>query len=169
MQCPGCNTNLDTITYEGITIETCPGCGGEWLDGGELRQVVRAREVRFDKDERRAIAAATKITGVDLQAVDRNLPCPKCDGRTDAVNYGGDTGIIIDRCPSCKGVWLDTGELEKVQMLVEGWEDGLPDDLKKHGARLHQVAEEVREQSKVKISRFGFVNAIINGVLDLGV
>lgn len=28
-------------------------------------------------------------------------------------------GIIIDRCPACKGVWLDGGEIEKLRELLE--------------------------------------------------
>lgn len=168
MQCPTCSTTLTTIDYEGIKIETCPGCEGQWLDAGELGHIARAREVRFDEEERRAIAAACKITPVVLEHHDRDLACPRCGGRTDAINYGGDSGIIIDKCPACVGIWLDAGELEKIQMLVEGWEDGLPEDLRKHGPRLRQIAEEVKERGRVRISRFGFVNAIINGILDIG-
>jgi len=28
--------------------------------------------------------------------------------------------LVIDRCPQCKGVWLDGGELEKLKNDVEG-------------------------------------------------
>ncbi|MHC4067143.1 MAG: TFIIB-type zinc ribbon-containing protein [Planctomycetota bacterium] len=167
MKCPGCDGGLKSITYEGIRIETCPGCGGEWLDEGELGHVNRAREVRFDKEERRAVAETVKIKGVKLADVDRDLACPKCGGQTDAINYGGDTGIIIDRCTSCGGIWLDAGEVEKIQMVIEGWQDGLPDDLAKYGPRLRQVAEEVDRRDDVTVSRVGFVNAIINGILDV--
>jgi Zn-finger nucleic acid-binding protein len=114
-----------------------------------------------------AVAAATKISGVKLDDADRDLECPKCGGRTDAVNYGGDTGIVIDRCTGCRSIWLDAGELEKVQMVVEAWEDGLPEDLKRFGPRLRQVADEVDEKTSFKGSRFAFVNAIINGILDV--
>ncbi len=168
MECPSCKNSLRTIMYEGIQIETCDACQGEWLDAGELKHIVQVRETRFDEQERRAVAAAVKITGVDVKQADRDLVCPKCSDRTDAINYGGDTGIVIDRCPGCGGIWLDGGEMEKIQMVVEGWKDGLPEDLKKHGARLRQVAAEVKEGGKVKISRIGFVNAIINGILDIG-
>jgi Zn-finger nucleic acid-binding protein len=27
--------------------------------------------------------------------------------------------ISIDQCPSCKGVWLDAGELEKIKEKIE--------------------------------------------------
>lgn len=167
MYCPQCHALLKTIEYEGVEIETCSGCQGEWLDDGELGHVAQAREVLFNKEERRAIAAATKISGVRLEDVDRDLTCPKCGGQTDAINYGGDTGIIIDRCTGCRGIWLDRGELEKIQMLVEGWDDGLEDDLKQYGPRLREVADEVARKDDVKVSRFRFVNAIINGVVDI--
>jgi len=167
MICPNCQDGLHTIDYEGIRVETCGGCNGEWLDEGEIGQIVRIREVKFDPEERRAIAESTTITGVVLEDVDHDLKCPKCDGTTDPVNYGGDTGIIIDRCTSCHGVWLDGGELEKVQMLIEGWDDALPDDLKKHGPKLRDVAADWDEADDVRVSRFRFVNAAINGILDL--
>lgn len=165
MYCPNCKSLLAAIEYEGITIETCSSCGGEWLDAAELGHIVKAREVRFDEDERRAIAAATKITPVNVKREDRDLACPKCNGQTDAINYGGDTGIVIDKCTSCDGIWLDQGELEKIQMLVEGWDDGLPDDMAKYGPRLRQIESKVDQAAKFKGSRFRFINSMINGVL----
>ena len=167
MKCPKCDSSLTTITYEGIRLESCPGCQGEWLDDSELLQVTRAREERFDPQERRAVAEATKVKGVILENVDRDLTCPKCGGQTDPINYGGNTGLIIDRCTQCHGIWLDGGELEKIQMLVEGWEDGLDDDLAKYGKKLRDVARDVDRSDDCAPSRVGFVNAIINGILDV--
>jgi Zn-finger nucleic acid-binding protein len=166
MKCPHCRKPLRTITYEGIHIESCDACEGEWLDSDELLHVVQAREALFNEQERNAIAAAPSVKGVKLADVDRDLVCPKCGGQTDAVNYGGNTGIIIDRCTGCQGIWLDGSELEKIQMLIEGWEHGLPEMLAKHGPRLRQIAEEQALKAHVRVSRFGFVNALINGILD---
>ncbi len=167
MNCPQCKAELETIAYEGIQIETCPSCHGEWLDDSELGHVVRTREKRFTEDERRAVAAAKRITGIKPKDVDRDLICPKCGGTTDAIHYGTDSGIVIDRCTSCRGIWLDGGELERVQALVEHWEDGLEGDLAKHGDRLRRIADEVEQRSTVNVSRFAFMNAIINGILDI--
>ena len=44
MQCPNCSSTLETINYEGIKIETCPGCEGQWLDSGELERIQMAVE-----------------------------------------------------------------------------------------------------------------------------
>jgi len=170
MICPNCQAHLQTIDYEGISIESCSECGGEWLDDAEIGKIVRIREVRFDPEERRAIAESTTITGVVLQDVDRDLKCPKCGGTTDAVNYGGDTGIIIDRCTTCLGIWLDADELEQIQMVIEGWDDALPGDLQKHGPKLRNIAVKADETDDVGISRLPligrFINSAINGILD---
>ena len=63
-------------------------------------------------------------------------------------------------------MWVDKGELEKVQQLVEGWDDQLPDDLKKYGPKLREVAVRIDSEDDVQVSRFSLVNALINGVLD---
>lgn len=171
MRCPNCGHTLRSIQYEGVDVETCEGCGGEWLDRDELEKVTRIREVKFDELERRAIAESTTIMGVSLRDANRDLVCPKCGGTTDAINYGGDTGIILNRCTGCGGFWLDASELEKVQMLVERWEDGLPDDLKKYGQTLRDVEVRLDGEDDVSVSRLPligrFINVFINGILDL--
>ncbi len=39
MKCPKDGYDLATSTYHGVQIETCPHCGGMWLDAGELDAV----------------------------------------------------------------------------------------------------------------------------------
>jgi Zn-finger nucleic acid-binding protein len=44
------------------------------------------------------------------------MNCPVCDDtRMREVEKNG---ILIDVCPTCKGVWLDRGELEKLMQDV---------------------------------------------------
>jgi Zn-finger nucleic acid-binding protein len=39
MKCPKDGYDLASSTYHGVQIETCPRCGGMWLDAGELDAV----------------------------------------------------------------------------------------------------------------------------------
>ncbi len=39
MKCPKDGHDLATRQYHGVQIETCPHCGGIWLDPGELEAV----------------------------------------------------------------------------------------------------------------------------------
>ena len=167
MQCPKCQQPLTGIDYQGVHIETCPQCGGDWLDAGQLGNIVRARQARFTKEECVAVAQAAKITGTKLTTLDRHLTCPQCGGTTHPVNYGDDTGLIIDECAGCNGVWLDKGELDKIEELVEGWDDELPDDLAHYGPKLRQVESDVNQFETVHISHFRLINTMINGILDL--
>jgi Zn-finger nucleic acid-binding protein len=166
MQCPKCHQPMQGIDYEGVHIETCPACGGDWLDAGELDSIVRAREVRFDQKECLAIAQATKISHVKLATLNRHLTCPRCGGTTHPINYGDDSGLIIDKCAQCGGVWLEKGEIEKIQELVEGWEDELPEDLAQYGPKLRQVAVDVDQDLYVHISHFRLIDSLINGIMD---
>jgi Zn-finger nucleic acid-binding protein len=38
--------------------------------------------------------------------------CPRCQS-AELAELDRD-GVTIDRCPSCRGIWLDRGELEKL-------------------------------------------------------
>lgn len=39
------------------------------------------------------------------------MNCPKCEREMDVKNYG-DTEV--DKCPECRGIYFDQGELEKL-------------------------------------------------------
>ena len=173
MHCPACDATLTTVTYEGIDVEHCNVCGGCWLDADELGRIVSLREKRFTAAQRSAIDTAGRIPGIPVDDIERDIVCPGCKASTGPINYGGDTGIIINRCPQCRGIWLDVGELEHIQMLVEAWKDGLPDDLRTYRPMLDRVAEELDASNQVTVSTLplvaGFINAAINGVLDIKV
>lgn len=42
------------------------------------------------------------------------MKCPKCGSNLEEIVH---EEIMIDRCPECKGIWLDKGELE---LLTQG-------------------------------------------------
>lgn len=39
MKCPKDGYDLTSSTYHGVQIESCPHCGGMWLDAGEIEAV----------------------------------------------------------------------------------------------------------------------------------
>ncbi|HXV50402.1 MAG TPA: zf-TFIIB domain-containing protein [Candidatus Binatia bacterium] len=39
MKCPRCGESLKARSFQKIEIDQCSGCGGIWLDAGELEQV----------------------------------------------------------------------------------------------------------------------------------
>ena len=64
------------------------------------------------KDELRAKLEAeekSKAGATRAKAMNGTMKCPKCDTRLATVAY---KGVEIDRCESCRGIFLDDGELE---------------------------------------------------------
>lgn len=168
MNCPRCGGGLRDVEYEGAIINTCDACGGELMGAETLRYIVRRREMRFDPALSQLLAHHKPRFGLTPGTEHPSLTCPGCGGAMRWANYGGDTGIIVDRCEQCHAVFLDHEELEKVQLVLEQWEDEAP-------ARLRAVAHEVTEARRTAAeatsrafsgSRFAFVNAVINRLLD---
>ncbi len=48
------------------------------------------------------------------------LTCPSCTTTLVPVDR---SGVLIDACPSCRGIWLDRGELDKLIALEQSSED----------------------------------------------
>ena len=164
MNCPRCGGGLATIEYEGAKIETCTGCGGEWLDDGELGQIVRAVEETFPQEMRDSLDAINESIFTIDDEVENQVSCPKCSGVTlNRFNYACSSGIAIDKCPECGGIWLDRDEIENVQILVEEWESKVAEDIETFAPMLQKLKQEgeQREAESVNISRFGFVNAVL--------
>lgn len=168
MHCPTCNARLRAVSYEGQQIHTCDACGGEFLGPDELRQIVATTRMRFGAEWQKLVAGRTPRFGVPAEEMERSLDCPACAKSMTPINYAGDTEVYIDRCGACGGVWLDRDELEKVQVICEQASKTDSTKIRSLWARL----EESRSSAAAKTggafsgSRFSFVNAIINRVLD---
>lgn len=91
-QCPGCETAM-IAQRDGKTlvVDFCAGCGGLWLDKGELE----AEGARLPDDLPRVTAAKPRT-------------CPRCVKPLDTVKG---REVELDLCPGCGGVFLDRGEL----------------------------------------------------------
>ena len=121
MNCPHCSISLVPESYEGVTIDRCSSCQGTWLDAGELTHIVETHEVTISQEiVRETLALATG--DVSSTGVRTLVPCPKCDGPMNPINYDHTSGVIIDHCPLGHGNWLDASELEKVQAHREYWD-----------------------------------------------
>ncbi len=120
MRCVRCPIDLTPEIYEGTQIDRCARCKGVWLDSGELTKIVDTIGVAIPEAVLRdTLAVAFKGVPQDEQ---RSLErCPKCDAAMEAINYDYASGIVLDRCPSGHGTWLDGGELEKIQAHSEHW------------------------------------------------
>ena len=68
----------------------------------------KCKKIRKELDQTRADELQQKQKEVHW------MKCPKCGSDLEEINYHR---VMIDRCNACKGIWLDSGELE---LLTEG-------------------------------------------------
>lgn len=108
MKCPRCQSKVETRSTGGVEIDECSSCQGIWLTADELRRL----KDETDKD----------LAWMDFELwkhperfrVDsKRIQCPTCATALVAIDYD-DTGVEVDFCTECRGVWLDGGELEKI-------------------------------------------------------
>lgn len=111
MNCPKCGKKLHPMTLEGVDFDYCTACKGMW----------------FDKDEMAAMADLPadipKPGDVKGTAVWTKLPCPRCLTVLKEMNLVADDDLRIDHCPRCQGIWLDKGELKRVEKIAARIED----------------------------------------------
>jgi hypothetical protein len=62
-------------------------------------------------------ACAKEIETRLSAASEQTRPCPLDKTTMEKEVVGG--SIVIDRCPTCKGIWLDAGELEQIRRSAE--------------------------------------------------
>lgn len=166
MVCPRCQGSLKDVLYEGVRVDTCPGCKGEWLDAGELKSIVDNWEKRFSPAEIKQLEAIDRAD-FTLDRDHSTLECPHCPkGRLERFNYASTSGIALDKCPACGGIWFDDQELERVQILAEEWSKKLGSDLAQYGDLYRKVRDRVEERvdSSVSVSRFGVFNSILKRI-----
>jgi uncharacterized protein len=81
------------MPLRGVEADRCVGCGGLWFDGGELGKAARGP------------LPTMKPLGVSKRA------CPHC---LVAMQVGRAADVEVDRCATCKGVYLDAGEFVRL-------------------------------------------------------
>jgi uncharacterized protein len=67
------------------------------------------------KKQKLALSEAKRLLEEQKEELKRThwMHCPKCGMNLHTINY---KGVQVDRCFSCKGTWLDEGELEKIAL-----------------------------------------------------
>ena len=117
MLCPSCATEMIEKEYAGVSIDICAGCEGVWTDKGELGKIVSNKEEEFDPDK----VIETFKNRWTPRETSSDKVCPQCHQKMKEFNYA-DTGIMLDRCVNGHGIWLDSDELEKVQIVMEEYD-----------------------------------------------
>ncbi len=146
-RCPTCESaplRSRALQGNGLSALECNRCGGLWL-GAEA--FARLRETTLASADPNPDAAAIRADAKERRSTGNGRGpqyrrCPLCAVRMNRMNYGKQSGILLDRCPA-HGLWFDGDELDAVLRWV-----------RLGGERLaaERDAREVRE--KASLARF---------------
>ncbi len=136
----------------GTEMDRCSSCRGLWLDGGEL--------------------AALLGTPADLPPGEAGRPtnrgCPRCGVGLSERRYRRDSEVLVDACAKCGGVFLDAGELPRVEALSQGLDDPFPPARLARLERRSRSWEEASRRAGVEkpawkaplVSRLGYLQRV---------
>jgi Zn-finger nucleic acid-binding protein len=119
-ECPRCAVALVAGVLQQVPVSRCPRCRGLWLEAHALEAA------------RDAADADLATLGVELWSdpeqfrhAPRSGRCPTGDGALHALEYGH-TGVTVDYCDACFGVWFDEREFERIVSALEREVDQRP-------------------------------------------
>ena len=114
MNCPDCLNHLTGVEFRGIRVEECTACHGRWFAREELTKAKNnvdedLRWLDFDPFDRAAEQYAVPS---------EKKSCPHCRLTMDSLTYAG-SGVVVNRCQQCRGVWVHHDEFEKIIQYLE--------------------------------------------------
>lgn len=114
MICPRTGTELKTINVGKVPVYVSNKCGGVFLENQTLKM--------FEcPNEKRGNALVNHLSQFHSEPLnlDHRVSCPACPDTVMLRRYYSPLhSVEIDECPGCGGIWLDTGELAKLQALM---------------------------------------------------
>ena len=106
MDCPVCKNAMITLELADVEIDHCTGCGGIWLDAGELELLLG------DPEKAKHLLDSFKI---DSDCTEKRRKCPICLKKMQKIIVGPSTpALLIDKCRRGDGLWFDKGELLRI-------------------------------------------------------
>ncbi len=129
--CPRCSHSLTALPFGSVVLDGCNECGGIWFDHGELNKLTRDPSVGL-----------MAVESVFRQALSADAPsgqmlCPVCSTALKPFSFPHTPGVELDACHTCKGIWLDDGELQ--QIAARRASDGQAQSTSPTEARREQV------------------------------
>lgn len=107
VNCPRCLSLLDEIyAPEGVLVDFCRSCKGSWYDKGELLFLSKRPRQLGPLLERPLISPRPS-----------EFRCPRCQAPMEAGGLGS-PDLLVDRCPTCGGLWLDAKERAKLDEIA---------------------------------------------------
>lgn len=110
MKCPRCNTQLEEVELEDIKVDFCNSCEGLFYEKNELQSVIQ----NTIEDNDGALNNYLQVIEKEEELLDSEICCPEDGKSMKTLEYPEGSGIILDLCTECQGIWADNKETEKI-------------------------------------------------------
>ncbi|MBN1589947.1 MAG: zf-TFIIB domain-containing protein [Pirellulales bacterium] len=112
MKCPNCNLQLRRILYEGMPVFRCMRCHGYLLGERRLEGIKSSPLTSIEQLKQEVINEAQADT-------EKPIRCPRCLRKMEKRFIEEPAALHVDACRECGHVWLDGGELARLQLSHE--------------------------------------------------
>ncbi len=112
MKCPVCQTTLARVKYESFRIQKCPKCHGHLLARKRLESIKRHPGNSVTELKKEVLEEAAPDTK-------QKIRCPRCRLSMKKRFLDAPASVHFDFCQSCDVIWLDGGELARIQLTYE--------------------------------------------------
>jgi Zn-finger nucleic acid-binding protein len=141
-KCPKCGSELKEKVIGSVSVDECESCKGIWFERGELHDAEESVDEYLHWLDFEIWKHPEKF-----KSRKSKLNCPSCESPTVVFEYGH-TGIEINYCQQCHGIWLDKDEFPKI---IESFENEIANmTLSDYvHASLHEAKEVVTGQESL--------------------
>lgn len=122
MDCLTCGHRLLNVReshfFSHVAYDVCDQCGGMWLDRGELDKLAFQTPGSVE-------LSSVEMAEKDSAPTPQHFPpsCLRCKDRKMAkMHFMGEARILLSHCDACGGLWVDGGELAKINQYIH-WFD----------------------------------------------
>lgn len=159
MVCPKCDCRLKAVVVKDVELEICNSCHGIWFDFEELYKIIQIPQedlmgTAIEKSLQKDYENASEDNG--FRAI-----CPKCKEPMEVQTYCCDSGVKMDKCRHCNGIWLDDGEIIQI---IKYCKDNKPvppenlltlnDKLKEIETDWHMMEDKLCDDTMVNTNEF---------------
>ena len=147
MDCPKCSRPLSRTTYENVRVMQCEECLGYLVVRKRLRLIKSLREQSPE-------ALQSEADTQQVPDTQEQIGCPRCRVETmnkERVRIAADDFFHLDVCRKCDRVWLDGGELARLQIKFE--QSAKAVEAFAHQERLRSFTDEQRAEFQERIDK----------------
>ncbi|MFH1265636.1 MAG: zf-TFIIB domain-containing protein [Planctomycetota bacterium] len=162
MDCPKCSRPLSRTTYENVPLMQCEDCLGYLVARNRLKLIKSSREQSPESLKNEAHTEQAPDT-------QERIRCPSCRVETmekERVRITADDFFHLDVCRKCHNVWLDGGELARLQIQFE--QSAKAVEAYAHQERLQGFTDEERTEFQERVDKLQDSESFLgSSVVDL--